>query len=174
MSASLRPVSLMMPFLFLWELLYYASPEVVSSIDLAAPRCQTAGDSKLRFSAMGSNPRPEPRTFLPRRVGLKWKARGNRMKANIIKGLCILALAVLIGCSAERPKTALTYYHGQTPPDSYFEVVNYTPQEIEFRIKVKFGSKHMYHLILEGDEPLAEGWFPTVLGAADSNGVVIT
>src|SRR4030065_1819459 len=90
------------------------------------------------------------------------------MKTNLFRGPCILAVAMLIGCAAEKSKPALTYYHGQTPPDSYFEVVSYTPQEIEFRIKVKFGSKHMYHLILEGDKPLAEGWFPTMLGAADS------
>ena len=95
------------------------------------------------------------------------------MKTNLFRGLCILAVAVLIGCAAEKSKPALTYYHGQTPPDSYFEVVSYTPQEIEFRIKVKFGSKHMYHLILEGDKPLAEGWFPTMLGAADSYRLVI-
>src|SRR4030065_2656414 len=95
------------------------------------------------------------------------------MKTNLFRGPCILAVAVLIGCSAEKTRPALTYYHGQTPPDSYFEVVSYTPQEIEFRIKVKFGSKHMYPLILEGDEPLAEGWFPTMLGAADSYRLVI-
>jgi hypothetical protein len=85
-----------------------------------------------------------------------------------MKGLCILAVAVLIGCAGERAKPALTYYHGQTPQDAYFEVVVYTPQEIEFKIKVKFASKYMYHLILEGEEPLAEGWYVTILDAEDS------
>src|SRR4030065_1923498 len=90
------------------------------------------------------------------------------MKSTIVKGLGILAVLGLIGGAAERAKPALTYYHGQTPQEAYFEVVGYTPQQIEFKIKVKFASKYMYHLILEGDEPLAEGWYVTILGAEDS------
>jgi hypothetical protein len=90
------------------------------------------------------------------------------MKSIIVKGLAALAVLGLVGCAAERAKPALTFYHGQTPPDAYFEVVGYTPQEIEFKIKVKFGSKYMYHLILEGDEPLAEGWYVTILDAEDA------
>ena len=90
------------------------------------------------------------------------------MKINTLKRLGILAVAGLTGCAAERAKPALTYYHGQTPQEAYFQVVRYTPQEIEFNIKVKFASKYMYHLILESDEPLAEGWYVTILGAEDS------
>lgn len=90
------------------------------------------------------------------------------MKSIIVKGLAVLAVLGLLGCAGERAKPALTYYHGQTPQDAYFEVVRNTPQEIEFKIKVKFASKYMYHLILEGDEPLAEGWYVTILGAEDS------
>jgi len=90
------------------------------------------------------------------------------MKSIKIMGLAGLAILGLIGCAAERAKPALTYYHGQTPQEAYFEVVRYSPQEIEFKIKVKFASKYMYHLILEGDEPLAEGWYVTILGAEDS------
>ena len=90
------------------------------------------------------------------------------MKSTIVKGLGILAVLGLIGCAAERAKPALTYYHGQTPQEAYFEVISYAPQEIEFKIKVKFASKYMYHLILEDDEPLAEGWYVTILGAEDS------
>jgi hypothetical protein len=90
------------------------------------------------------------------------------MKSVIIKGLGILAVIGFIGCAGERVRPSLTYYHGQTPQEAYFEVVRYTPQEIEFKIKVKFASKYMYHLILEGDEPLAEGWYVTILGAEDS------
>ena len=95
------------------------------------------------------------------------------MKDNIIKGLCILAVVGLIGCAAGRAKPALTYYHGQTPLEANFEVVSYTPQQIEFKIKVKFASKYMYHLILEGDEPLAEGWYVTILDGEDAYRLVI-
>jgi len=90
------------------------------------------------------------------------------MKMNMLKGLTILAIAGFIGCAGERAKPALIYYHGLTPQDEYFEVVRYTPQEIEFKIKAKFAAKYMYHLVLEGEEPLAEGWFVTILGAEDA------
>jgi hypothetical protein len=91
-----------------------------------------------------------------------------KMKCITVKALAILAVTGLAGCAGEIPKPALTYYHGQTPPDAYFEVVRYTPQEIEFKVKVKFAAKYMYHLVLEGDEPLAEGWHVTILDAEDS------
>ena len=55
-----------------------------------------------------------------------------------------------------------------TPQAEYFEVVRHTPQEIEFKIKVKFAAKYMYHLVLKDEEPLAEGWFVTILGAEDA------
>jgi hypothetical protein len=89
------------------------------------------------------------------------------MRVTLLKGLAILAALGLIGCVAETAKPAMIYYRGQTPQDEYFEVVGYTLQEIEFKIRVNFASRHMYHLILEDNEPLAEGWFPTILGAED-------
>src|SRR4030042_6064159 len=90
------------------------------------------------------------------------------MKIIQLKGLAVLAVLGLAACAGERAKPALTFYHGQTPQEAYFQVVGYAPQEIEFKIKVKFGEKYMYHLILQGDEPLAEGWYATILGAEDS------
>jgi len=90
------------------------------------------------------------------------------MKTCWFKGLAVLAVAGFFGCSGERPKPALIYYHGLTPQDEYFEVVRYTPQEIEFNIKVKFAARYMYHLVLEENEPLAEGWHITILGAEDA------
>jgi hypothetical protein len=90
------------------------------------------------------------------------------MKISALKWLLILAITAFVGCAGERPKPNLIYYHGMTPQDEYFEVVRSTPQEIEFKIKVKFASKYMYHLVLEEEEPLAEGWFVTILGAEDA------
>ena len=60
------------------------------------------------------------------------------MKNIWLKGLCVLAVLGFAGCAAERPKPAMHYYHGMTPQDEYFELVGYTPQEIEFKIRVKF------------------------------------
>jgi len=85
----------------------------------------------------------------------------------IFKGLGVLAVLGLIGCAGQATKPPMLYYSGMTPQDEYFEVVGYTPQEIEFKIRVNFPSKYMYHLILEDNEPLAEGWYVTILGAED-------
>jgi len=95
------------------------------------------------------------------------------MKNIVFMGLGVLAVLGLIGCAAETAKPAMIYYHGQTPQDEYFEVVGYTPQEIEFKIRINFPSKYMYHLILEDNEPLAEGWYVTILGAEDFYRLVI-
>jgi hypothetical protein len=95
------------------------------------------------------------------------------MNSIIFKGLGVLAVLGLIGCAAETAKPAMIYYHGQTPQDEYFEVVGYTPQEIEFKIRVNFPVKYMYHLILDDNEPLAEGWYVTILGAEDFYKLVI-
>jgi hypothetical protein len=90
------------------------------------------------------------------------------MKNCGLKALIILAVLGFAGCAGERPKPALTYYHGLTPQDEYFEVVRYTSREIEFKIRLRFQSRYMYHLVLEDEEPLAEGWFMTILGAEDA------
>jgi hypothetical protein len=95
------------------------------------------------------------------------------MKKIAFKALGVLAVLGLVGCAAETAKPAMIYYHGQTPQDEYFELVGYTPQQIEFKIRVNFPSHHMYHLILEDNEPLAEGWFVTILGAEDFYRLVI-
>jgi len=91
-----------------------------------------------------------------------------KMKNTIVQGLAVLAVMGLAACVGERPKPAMVYYHGLTPQDVYFEVVGYTPQEIEFKIRVNFTSKYMYHLILEDNEPLAEGWHVTILSVEKS------
>lgn len=74
--------------------------------------------------------------------------------------LICLALG-LAACSPYRAKPKMTYYHGQNVPEGYIEVVRASAAEIEFRIRVEFGQRHLYHLLLDGSEPLAEGWFPT-------------
>jgi len=79
----------------------------------------------------------------------------------VFKSFVFLCLASLITCAAEAPKPKLTYYHGQTPPRTYFEVISAASEEILFKIRADFAPNQMYHLILDGDEPIAEGWYPT-------------
>ena len=76
--------------------------------------------------------------------------------------LILISLALgVAACSPYRAKPKMTYYHGQNVPEGYIEVVRASAAEIEFRIRVEFSQRHLYHLLLDGNEPLAEGWFPT-------------
>ncbi|MGB7296941.1 MAG: hypothetical protein WBC70_15260 [Candidatus Aminicenantales bacterium] len=95
------------------------------------------------------------------------------MKSIIFKGLGILAVMGMLSCATRATRPDMVYYSGMTPQDEYFEVVDYTLQEIEFKIRVNFPSRYMYHLILEDNEPLAEGWFPTIISTEDFYRLVI-
>jgi hypothetical protein len=78
------------------------------------------------------------------------------------KGWMGFALAIaLAACSVYQPKPQMTYYHGQNVPEGYIQVVRASAVEVEFKIRVEFSQRHLYHLLLDGNEPLAEGWFPT-------------
>ena len=84
-----------------------------------------------------------------------------------------LALAFAAGCSPYRARPQMNYYHGETPPTGFIQVVQASETEVEFEIKVVMPADHMYHLLLDGNEPLAEGWFPTNRMAA-SQGYRVT
>jgi hypothetical protein len=76
--------------------------------------------------------------------------------------LILISLAFgLAACSPYQAKPKMTYYHGQNVPEGYIEVVRASAIEIEFRVRVEFSQRHLYHLLLDGNEPLAESWFPT-------------
>ena len=91
-----------------------------------------------------------------------------------IKITAVLFLAFgLAVCSPYRDKPKMNYYHGQTPPEGYIQVVRANETEVEFLIKVVFQADHLYHLLLDGNEPLAEGWFRTAKMAA-SQGYSVT
>jgi len=73
------------------------------------------------------------------------------------------ALILVAACSSTyRSKPQMNYYHGQNVPAGYITVVRATAAEIEFSIRVEFTQKQMYHLVLDGNEPVAEGWFNTL------------
>jgi hypothetical protein len=79
-----------------------------------------------------------------------------------IKSMVLISFALgLVACSPYREKPKLTYYHGQNVPEGYIQVVRASATEIEFKIRVEFSQRHLYHLLLGGNDPLAEGWFPT-------------
>jgi hypothetical protein len=75
----------------------------------------------------------------------------------------LLALALVAACSSTyRAKPQLNYYHGQNVPAEYIRILRASTAEIEFEIRVQFAPKQMYHLVLEGNEPVAQGWFNTM------------
>jgi hypothetical protein len=78
------------------------------------------------------------------------------------KTMILMSLAFgLAACSSYQAKPKMSYFHGETPPVGNIQVLRASETEVEFMVKIVFGADHMYHLILDGNEPLAEGWFPT-------------
>lgn len=83
------------------------------------------------------------------------------VRARFIFVLGIIVLGAF-ACSTGDVSSKMTFYHGQTIPQQFFRIVRYSPQEIEFEIKVDFKGVHMYHLVLDGNgKPVSEGWQPT-------------
>jgi len=79
-----------------------------------------------------------------------------------LNAMVLLSLVhVLAACSPYQAKPKMSYYHGQNVPEGYIQVVRASAAEIEFKIRVEFSQRHLYHLLLDGNDPLAEGWFPT-------------
>jgi len=82
------------------------------------------------------------------------------MKYQLMKLSVAIAVAGCVSC-AGASKAKMTYYHEKNIPAQYFGVIRWTPQEIEFSIRVDFSETHLYHLVLDGNDPVAEGWFST-------------
>ena len=82
--------------------------------------------------------------------------------------LVLTALALLAGCSSFPAHPQMTYYHGQNVPDGYITVVRASPAEIRFEIRIEFASKQMYHLVLDGNDPVAQGWVSTLRAGGQS------
>jgi hypothetical protein len=79
----------------------------------------------------------------------------------------------LAACSTYKTKPQLRYYHGQNVPEGYITILRASAGEIEFQIRVNLTEKQLYHLVLEGDNPVAEGWFSTLRAGAQSYSVTL-
>lgn len=90
------------------------------------------------------------------------------------RSLVLISLAFgVAACSSYQARPKMNYYHGESPPPGYIQVVRASGTEVEFKITVVFQADHMYHVLLDGNESLAEGWFPTSQMAA-SQGYHVT
>ncbi len=85
------------------------------------------------------------------------------------KVLPLLAVAlVLAACSTYKASPQMNYYHGPNIPEGFIQVLRASPEAIEFKVRVKFVQKQMYHLVLEDNAPVAEGWFSTQRAGGES------
>jgi hypothetical protein len=82
--------------------------------------------------------------------------------------LAASALVLLAGCSVYKANPGMTYYHGQNVPEGYITILKAAPAEIRFQIRVEFAPKMMYHIILDGNEPVAQAWISTLRAGAQS------
>lgn len=83
----------------------------------------------------------------------------------------VLSFILIIGlfACAAGTNTNIKFTHGQKVPDQFINVLNYSPTEIEFNIRVKFRQERMYHIILDQEENrLSEGWYRTALPTESS------
>ncbi len=89
-----------------------------------------------------------------------------------------LAVALLVGglaaCVTSRYSSDnMNYFRGQNVPPEFFRVVNHTTTEIKFEIRVNFTQDRLYHLVLDGNTPLAEDWVLMVTGQNQSYTAVL-
>jgi hypothetical protein len=91
--------------------------------------------------------------------------------AMVLMAGCLLG--GLVSCAASHFSAKMNYYHEKIIPAEYFRVVRYTASEIEFEVRVRFQQSYLYHLVLEGNTPLAEGWFPAIKGQEQSYNVIL-
>ncbi|HUT08797.1 MAG TPA: hypothetical protein VMY15_08125 [Candidatus Latescibacteria bacterium] len=87
----------------------------------------------------------------------------------------VIGLLFLAACSTYKSKPQLHYYHGKNVPEGYIKILRASPAEIEFQIQVEFTVTQMqlYHLVLEGDNPVAEGWFSIRRASTQSYNVTL-
>jgi len=82
------------------------------------------------------------------------------MKKTLFLSLVSILIIGFISCGAERkaPKTHL--YHGLRIADRFVSVLNFTSEEIEFKIRADFIPESFYYIVTnEKGEFIAEGWF---------------
>lgn len=80
----------------------------------------------------------------------------------------ISVFVLFSACSTLKSKPQMTYYHGQNVPAGYITVDHASAAEIKFEIRIEFAPKQMYHIILDGNNPVAEGWFSTLRAGGQS------
>ena len=91
------------------------------------------------------------------------------------KGILAIAVVVMVlgACSTYKSSPQMNYYHGQNIPEGFINVLKASPGEITFQVRVKFVQKQMYHLVLDGNAPVSEGWASTQRAGGESYNVTM-
>jgi hypothetical protein len=96
------------------------------------------------------------------------------MKKHLIYSLILFFAMGLISCTSymdeyHKGRQKINFTHGIKHKDMFISVEDFTPKEIEFKIRRLRGSqKYLYHIILDEDEErIAEGWYPTLKVGTD-------
>lgn len=84
------------------------------------------------------------------------------MRILSVSVIACFCLGGFVACTSIHSSANMNYYHGKTIPAEFFRVVSHTSTEITFEVRVRFLQTQLYHLVLDGNVPLAEGWFPTM------------
>ena len=90
----------------------------------------------------------------------------------------VLTAAVIVGglaacATSQYSSDNMNYYRGQNVPPEFFKVASYTATEITFEIRVNFVQDKLYHIVLDGNTPLAEDWVLMVTGQNQSYTAVL-
>ena len=89
------------------------------------------------------------------------------MKKSFFTSLILILLVGMINCTSYMDKyyqgsQKMHFYHGYKLQDRFISVLNFTNEEIEFKIRRGSSQKYLYHVIIdEEEERISEGWFPT-------------
>lgn len=89
------------------------------------------------------------------------------MKKLLFTSLILILLMGMINCTSYMDKyyqgsQKIHFYHGQKLQDRFISILNFTTEEIEFKIKRGSNQKYLYHIIIDEEEArISEGWFPT-------------
>ncbi len=83
-------------------------------------------------------------------------------KSSLALAAIAVAAALTAACSSTyQSRPQMEYYRGQNIPEGFVRVVSWSPTQVQFGLRVNFKESHLYHLVLDGNAPVAEGWFPT-------------
>jgi len=96
------------------------------------------------------------------------------MKKTVLSlAAALIALGLAACVTSQYSSSNLNYYRGQNVPPEFFKVVSSTPTEITFEIKINFSQDRLYHIVLDGNTPLAEDWVLMVTGRGQAYTAVL-